>query len=262
MGLEGKWDSRADPAAPPHPKRKSIFHFLLAFFNKGIHPHFWQLRKSDILVRPRPPFLISVKTLWLLILRFPFTNFSIGFENRWQCSVLKGRKLPKQLAWEYIIDFATIILPGRLKLKPIAFFVDFFTIVSTQLSMSWYSLLISMPRMIALSFISKPSSRISSGVGSKTPTGTRTVFSMLQHKPDSIPNLVRMLLMRVNVCRSIITRQEASSAIARVFELRQLTCAFCGRILGGRTPAGSQVPTICKSNKTTKFGNRGEKETD
>ena len=30
--LEGKWDLRADPAAPPHPKRKSIFHFSFAFY--------------------------------------------------------------------------------------------------------------------------------------------------------------------------------------------------------------------------------------
>ena len=142
------------------------------------------------------------------------------------------------------------ILPGRLKLKrfhQLASFFIFSAIFFAQPPKSIMLLLISIPKIVAFSFISNPSAIISLLIGSVIPTGIKTVFSILQHRPDSLPKSCKITLIVDNVFMSIFTSMFASSAMARALEFMELTWALAGR-RGLSSATGSQVPIICKSN--------------
>ena len=93
----------------------------------------------------------------------------------------------------------TAIRPGRLSLKRAQLLISFFIFSEIFLALSLkleVSVLISMPRIVALCRISNPRSRMLAGISSSTPIGIRTVFSMLQRKPDTVfPQIVLKLLL-------------------------------------------------------------------
>ena len=115
-------------------------------------------------------------------------------------------------------------------------------------------LLISIPSIVADSFISKPMLRIPCGIGAMCPTGIKTVFSMLQRSPDNIPKLSSISLIRCRLLWSISTRQFASSAMASTLEQVAPTSGpGTGKTGGAGFPGGlSAVPNICKSKFSLK----------
>ena len=142
--------------------------------------------------------------------------------------------------------------PGRLSRNLYHLFISvltLLTIVFAAFSKLFKLLLISIPNIVALFLNSKPRSSMFWGIGSTRPTGMRTVFSMLQHRPEMSPNCSSTDYTFFRVPSSSRSRQFASSAIAVIFVGVSFTSA--GSLLTELLLSANgelMKPNICKSN--------------